>query len=146
MNALTAAAPAEPAEMNLEDAARRPVNEAVAALHRDIRHRTLVWRDGSQHELDVSFLVPGDVVALRVGDVVPADLQIIATDSGRSARLLAALGEGGRCAHGLDFRHQRRTLAAADRRVRHLAREDLEIARQVRGVLNAGARPLIGAP
>ena len=36
----------------------------------------MVWRDGRQRELDVSTLVPGDVGALRVGDVVPADLRI----------------------------------------------------------------------
>ena len=50
---------------------------AVAALHGDIRYQALVWRDGRQREIDVSVLVPGDVVALRVGDVVPADLRIL---------------------------------------------------------------------
>jgi Mg2+-importing ATPase len=49
---------------------------AVAALHGDIHYEAMVWRDGEQRELDVSALVPGDVVALRVGDVVPADLRI----------------------------------------------------------------------
>jgi Mg2+-importing ATPase len=50
---------------------------AVAALHAKIRHQALVWRDGSQQRLDVRDLVPGDVVALRVGDVVPADLRLL---------------------------------------------------------------------
>ncbi|MGI8572062.1 MAG: magnesium-translocating P-type ATPase [Solirubrobacteraceae bacterium] len=53
---------------------------AVAALHGDIHYQALVWRDGQQRELDVSLLVPGDVVALRVGGVVPADLRIVGAD------------------------------------------------------------------
>ena len=53
---------------------------AVAALHGDIHYEALVWRDGRQREVDVSVLVPGDVVALRIGDVVPADLRIVRTD------------------------------------------------------------------
>jgi Mg2+-importing ATPase len=53
---------------------------AVAALHGDIHYAALVWRDGRQREVDVSALVPGDVVALRIGDVVPADLRIVRTD------------------------------------------------------------------
>ena len=50
---------------------------AVAALHRDLHHEALVWRDGRQISVDVAALVPGDVVALRVGDVVPADLRLL---------------------------------------------------------------------
>jgi P-type Mg2+ transporter len=50
---------------------------AVAALHRDIHHEAVVWRDGAQVTVDVAELVPGDVVGLRVGDIVPADLRIL---------------------------------------------------------------------
>ncbi|MDP9259639.1 MAG: HAD-IC family P-type ATPase, partial [Actinomycetota bacterium] len=50
---------------------------AVAALHRDLHHEALVWRDGRQVSVDVAALVPGDVVALRVGDIVPADLRLL---------------------------------------------------------------------
>lgn len=50
---------------------------AVAALHANIRHQALVWRDGRQQRLDVRDLAPGDVVALRVGDLVPADLRLL---------------------------------------------------------------------
>jgi len=53
---------------------------AVAALHANIRHEALVWRDGRQQRLDVRDLVPGDVVALRVGDLVPADLRLLEAD------------------------------------------------------------------
>jgi P-type Mg2+ transporter len=54
--------------------------KAVAALHGDIHYQALVWRDGRQRELDVGLLVPGDVVALRIGDVVPADLRVVEAD------------------------------------------------------------------
>ena len=50
---------------------------AVAALHADIRYEALVLRDASEEDVDVTGLVPGDVVALRVGDVVPADVRLI---------------------------------------------------------------------
>jgi P-type Mg2+ transporter len=50
---------------------------AVASLHANIRHETVVWRDGSQQRLGITELVPGDVVALRLGDLVPADVRII---------------------------------------------------------------------
>jgi P-type Mg2+ transporter len=51
--------------------------KAVAALHDDIHYQALVWRDGAQSESDVTELVRGDVVGLRVGGVVPADLRLI---------------------------------------------------------------------
>ncbi len=51
---------------------------AVEALHRQIRHTALVTRDGSPRRVDVVDLVPGDLVQLSVGDVVPADVRLIA--------------------------------------------------------------------
>jgi P-type Mg2+ transporter len=50
---------------------------AVSALHARTHHTTLVTRDGSQRPLDVRDLVPGDIVSLRVGDVVPADVRLL---------------------------------------------------------------------
>ena len=55
--------------------------KAVAALHGDIHYQALVWRDGVQREVDVTELVAGDVVDLRVGGVVPADLRLIEADA-----------------------------------------------------------------
>jgi Mg2+-importing ATPase len=51
--------------------------QAVEALHAQIRHLATADRDGRSGELDVTELVPGDVVHLRVGDVVPADLRLL---------------------------------------------------------------------
>jgi Mg2+-importing ATPase len=51
--------------------------KAVEALHSQIRHLAFVERDGKPGELDVTKIVPGDVVHLHVGDVVPADLRLL---------------------------------------------------------------------
>lgn len=50
---------------------------AVEALHDRVRHRTTVRRDGADVEIDVTELVPGDVVRLELGQLVPADLRLI---------------------------------------------------------------------
>ncbi len=52
--------------------------KAVEALHSQIRHLAFVERDGQPIEINVTEIVPGDVVRLRVGDVVPADLRLLA--------------------------------------------------------------------
>jgi Mg2+-importing ATPase len=49
----------------------------VEALHASIRHLSSVLRDGDQTTLDVTELVPGDVVLLRTGDLVPADRRLL---------------------------------------------------------------------
>ena len=51
--------------------------KAVEALHSQIRHLAVVDRDGQPTEVNVAEIVPGDLVHLRVGDVVPADLRLI---------------------------------------------------------------------
>ena len=53
---------------------------AVEALHSQLRHTALVVRDGEPVAVDVTELVPGDVVRLAVGDVVPADLRLLRAD------------------------------------------------------------------
>lgn len=52
---------------------------AADALHSRIRHRTTVRRDGHHTTIDVGDLVPGDVVELRLGELVPADLRLLDT-------------------------------------------------------------------
>jgi P-type Mg2+ transporter len=56
------------------------INEYRAAraadlLHDEVRRQATAWRDGSPVRIDVAGLVPGDVVDLRLGDIVPADLR-----------------------------------------------------------------------
>lgn len=45
----------------------------VETLYARIQHTTTVWRDGEPHRLPTSDLVPGDIVDIREGDLVPAD-------------------------------------------------------------------------
>jgi Mg2+-importing ATPase len=53
---------------------------AVEALHSRLRHTALAMRDGEPAAVDVTEIVPGDVVRLAVGDVVPADVRLLHTD------------------------------------------------------------------
>jgi P-type Mg2+ transporter len=51
--------------------------KAAEALHDQIHHETVVCRDGKRSTVDVTDLVPGDLVDLRLGDVVPADVRLL---------------------------------------------------------------------
>ena len=53
---------------------------AVQQLHSKIRHEAVTWRDGHQQNIDVTQLVPGDVVALGIGQIVPADMRLLEAD------------------------------------------------------------------
>jgi magnesium-transporting ATPase (P-type) len=52
--------------------------EAAGALHSSVRHSCVALRDGHPRTVDVTELVPGDVVDPRLGQVVPADLRLLA--------------------------------------------------------------------
>ena len=53
---------------------------AMAALRAQIRQEAEVRRDGQQSRVPVMDLVPGDVVSLRIGALVPADLRLLTVD------------------------------------------------------------------
>jgi P-type Mg2+ transporter len=53
--------------------------KAAEALHSQVHHRCIVLREGHPRPVDVTQLVPGDVVDLQLGEVVPADLRLLAT-------------------------------------------------------------------
>ena len=50
---------------------------AAEALHSRITHQAVALRDGRATAVDVAALVPGDVVELRLGDIVPADVRLL---------------------------------------------------------------------
>ncbi|KAF9571289.1 hypothetical protein EC968_000785 [Mortierella alpina] len=50
---------------------------ALDALRQTLALKTRCWRDGHLVELDVAALVPGDVIVLRLGDIVPADGRLL---------------------------------------------------------------------
>lgn len=50
---------------------------AAAALHSEIRHTAVARRDGRFGRVDVSELVPGDVIRLSIGELVPADVRLL---------------------------------------------------------------------
>lgn len=50
---------------------------ATAALHSRVRHTAVVRRDGRATKIDVNDLVPGDVIDLSLGELVPADVRLV---------------------------------------------------------------------
>jgi P-type Mg2+ transporter len=54
--------------------------KAAEALHDQIRHEVEVVRGGVPASVDVVELVPGDLVRLRLGGIVPADLRLLEAD------------------------------------------------------------------
>jgi Mg2+-importing ATPase len=53
---------------------------ATEALHTQIHHEVVARRDDRAEAVDVLKLVPGDVVRLSIGAVVPADVRVIQAD------------------------------------------------------------------
>ncbi|MCU1574673.1 MAG: mgtA [Micrococcaceae bacterium] len=53
---------------------------AAQALHSRVKHRVIALRDGAAHEVDVVGLVPGDVVRLGLGAVIPADIRLLSSE------------------------------------------------------------------
>lgn len=52
-------------------------NEEVEALGKRVQSRVFVLRDGGEQEIKISEVVPGDIVLLHSGSIVPADLRLI---------------------------------------------------------------------
>ncbi|HIH29781.1 TPA: magnesium-translocating P-type ATPase [Candidatus Micrarchaeota archaeon] len=54
--------------------------KALAALRKYFTYRAVVLRDKQKEQLDSRQLVPGDIVFLGAGDIVPADMRIIESE------------------------------------------------------------------
>lgn len=64
----------------------------AAALDRLVRQDAVAWRNGERRRVDATDLVPGDIVELESGVLVPADLRLLET-SGISADESLLTGE-----------------------------------------------------
>jgi len=55
----------------------RRSSKTVEMLGKRVQSRTLVLRDGAETEIRISEVVPGDIVVLHAGSIVPADLRLL---------------------------------------------------------------------
>ncbi|KAK4415010.1 ATPase 8, plasma membrane-type [Sesamum alatum] len=53
---------------------------AAAALMAGLAPKTKVLRDGKWSEQDASILVPGDLISVKLGDIIPADARLLEGD------------------------------------------------------------------
>jgi len=56
----------------------RRSSRAVEALGKRVESRSIVLRDGKEAEIQVSEIVPGEIVILHAGSIIPADLRLLA--------------------------------------------------------------------
>src|SRR5208282_3703937 len=58
----------------------RKADNAIELLKKRLAPKARVLRDGKWHEIPSKELVPGDLVRVRLGDIVPADVKLIKGD------------------------------------------------------------------
>ncbi|ORX62428.1 plasma-membrane proton-e [Hesseltinella vesiculosa] len=71
----------------------RQAGNAVKALMESLAPECKVKRDGQLRTMDASELVPGDVIAIKLGDVIPADGRLISAEGQVSIDQAALTGE-----------------------------------------------------
>nr|KJB66333.1 hypothetical protein B456_010G136300 [Gossypium raimondii] len=54
---------------------------AAAALMAGLAPKTKVLRDGKWNEQEAAILVPGDIISIKLGDIVPADARLLEGDA-----------------------------------------------------------------
>jgi H+-transporting ATPase len=55
--------------------------KAAAALMAQLSLKTKVLRDGAWSEQDAEVLVPGDIISIKLGDIIPADCRLLEGDA-----------------------------------------------------------------
>jgi len=55
-------------------------SKAAEKIAKRLAIKARILRDGKEQELDTKFIVPGDIIMLSAGDIVPADGKIISAD------------------------------------------------------------------
>ncbi len=52
----------------------------IESLKKRMAHKATVLRDGKWIEIDSKYLVPGDIIKVEIGNIVPADVEIIKSE------------------------------------------------------------------
>ena len=55
-------------------------DKAVQKILQKLEITSLLLRDGNQQEIATKYIVPGDIVLLAAGDIIPADGTLIQAD------------------------------------------------------------------
>ncbi len=50
---------------------------AIEVLKKKLAKKALVLRDGKWQVMEARYLVPGDIIKVKIGDIVPADIQLL---------------------------------------------------------------------
>ena len=50
---------------------------AIAVLKKRLARKALVLRDGTWQQIDAKEIVPGDIIKVKIGDIVPADAKLL---------------------------------------------------------------------
>lgn len=50
---------------------------AIDVLKKKLARKALVMRDGVWQEIDAKYLVPNDIIKVKIGDIVPADVKLL---------------------------------------------------------------------
>jgi H+-transporting ATPase len=53
---------------------------ALKVLKEKLAKKTVVLRDGVWKEIDARYIVPGDIIKLKIGDIIPADVKLVEGD------------------------------------------------------------------
>ncbi|WP_456464055.1 HAD-IC family P-type ATPase, partial [Persephonella sp.] len=53
---------------------------ALKVLKQKLARKAIVLRNGIWKEIDARYIVPGDIVKLKIGDIIPADIKLIDGD------------------------------------------------------------------
>ncbi|RLA76127.1 MAG: metal-transporting ATPase, partial [Epsilonproteobacteria bacterium] len=66
---------------------------AIAVLKDKLARFSLVFRDGKWKKIESKYVVPDDIVKLKIGDVVPADVKLLDSDDFLTVDQSALTGE-----------------------------------------------------
>lgn len=71
----------------------RNAGKAIAALKKSLAPKCSVKRDGVWQTVDAQFLVPGDLITIKLGDIIPADCRLSEHSGGIESDESALTGE-----------------------------------------------------